>query len=195
MNLKRWAYLFGTTLLVGAGASFLTGLYLQITDPHLQIFDLPLILFNIGIGLMFSVLSQMGFFAYLTLNYIAKGIITKKILWTTSQWIIIIIVFIDLIYLRYTYFVENNQGIIGYSILPVALLTLAVLLSIWKSKLTNSTAFTPTVFFLFAVTAIEVIPALRENAVSTTLLMIVPVFCCNVWQILKLHTLLQTQKS
>lgn len=195
MNLKKWAYLFGTTLLVGAGASFIIGLYLQITDPQLQIFDLPLILFNIGIGLMFSVLSQMGFFAYLTLNYIARGIITKKVLWSTTQWIIIIVVFIDLIYLRYTNFVENNQGIIGYSVLPVVLLGLSVLLAIWKSKLTNSSAFTPTVFFLFAITAIEVIPALRENAVSTTLLMIVPVFCCNVWQILKLHTLLQPQKS
>lgn len=195
MNLKKWAYLFGTTLLVGAGASFIIGLYLQITDPQLQIFDLPLILFNIGIGLMFSVLSQMGFFAYLTLNYIARGIITKKVLWSTTQWIIIIVVFIDLIYLRYTNFVENNQGIVGYSILPVVLLGLSVLLAIWKSKLTNSSAFTPTVFFLFAITAIEVIPALRENAVSTTLLMIVPVFCCNVWQILKLHTLLQPQKS
>lgn len=195
VNIRKWFYLFWTTLAVGAGASLLTFFYLQLTDPELKLLDPSLLIFNFGIGLMFSVLSQMGFFAYLTLNFIAKGIFPRKIYWTTIQWIIVVIVFFDLIYLRYSNFTENNQGILGYSILPVVLLILSILIAIWKSKLTNATAFTPTVFFLFVVTSIELIPALRENSVDTTLLMVVPLFCCNVWQILKLHTILQDKNS
>lgn len=195
MNLRKWFYLFWTTLFVGAAASLITGLYLQAVDTQLQVFDLPLLIFNIGIGLMFSVLSQMGFFAYLTLNYIAKGILSKRYIWSTLQWILIIIVFFDLIYLRYTNFEENNQGILGYSILPVVLFTISVLAAVWKSKLTNITAFTPTLFFLFVVTTLEMVPALRENSADTTILMAIPLFCCNAWQILKLHSILKQESQ
>lgn len=195
MNLKKWIYLFGTTLLIGAIASLLTGLFIQLTDDNLKVWDLPLIIFNFGMGLMFSVLSQMGFFAYLTVNYIAKGIISRKLLWSVTQWIIIVIVFFDLIYLRFTNFEENNQGVLGYSILPIALLCISAFFAVIKSQLTNNTAFTPTVFFLFAVTTLEIVPALRENAADTTMIMLIPIFCCNVWQILKLHSLTQKDKK
>jgi KinB signaling pathway activation protein len=194
LNLRKWLYLFWTTLLIGAAASFITGLYMQITDPQLQLFDLPVILFNIGIGLMYSVFSQMGFFAYLTVNYIAKGIITRKFIWTTLQWILIIIVFFDLIYLRYTNFAVN-EGIAEYFILPVLLFVFSLSAALWKSNLTNSSAFTPTLFFLFVVTALELVPAIRINKPDTILLMLVPLFCCNTWQILKLHTLLNSPKN
>ncbi|EBK2060214.1 KinB signaling pathway activation protein, partial [Salmonella enterica subsp. enterica serovar Typhi] len=76
MNLKKWLYLFGTTLAVGAAGSLIVGLLLQWTDT-LQYKGVTDILVNVGIllgvGIMVSVYSQMGFFAYLMINYMGNG--------------------------------------------------------------------------------------------------------------------------
>lgn len=182
-------------MLVGGFSSLATGLYFQMTDQALKIFDPTLILFNFFIGFMFSALSQMGFFAYLIVNYMAKGMIRRKPIWTTLQWILIIVVFVDLIVLRVVFFDTNNQGVAAYSVLPIVLLIVSVLVSIWKSKLTNVSAFTPTLFFLYVVTSLELVPALRLNQFESTMIMVVPLFLCNTWQILKLHTLVKPDEE
>ncbi|NDI37028.1 KinB-signaling pathway activation protein [Chengkuizengella sediminis] len=189
MNLKKYTYLFFTTLFIGAVTSLLTGLIL---DPTLDIKVIFLIFLS---GLMFSVLSQMGFFAYMMLNYIAKGMITKKGMWEIIQWILIVITFLDVIILRYSFFEENNAGILGYSILPVLMLVAALFIAWLKSKATNFHAFTPTVFFIFVVTIIEAVPSLRENNVHSTFIMVVPLLCCNIWQIMKLHKLVGKKQN
>lgn len=197
MTLKKWGYLFRTSMLIGAVVSILTGFYILMTDPSMQDVarswqDLIVyIAYNGGIGLLYSAFSQMGFFAYLTVNYLAKSVIRQSIYWATIQWIFVIIVFFDVIYLRYTRFEEANAGILGYSLLPIVLFVIAIVVGIWKSKETNASAFTPTVFFIFAVTILESVPALQKNLPSTTLLAVVPIVCCNIWQIMKLHGLLK----
>ncbi|NBI30388.1 KinB signaling pathway activation protein [Chengkuizengella sp. YPA3-1-1] len=189
MNLKNYTYLFFTTLLVGAVSALLTGLVL---DPTLDIKVISLIFLS---GLMFSVLSQMGFFAYMMLNYIAKGMITKKGMWEIIQWILIVITFLDVIILRYSFFEENNAGILAYSILPVLLLIASLFIAWVKSKATNFHAFTPTVFFIFVVTMIEAVPSLRDNNEYSTIVMVVPLLCCNIWQIMKLHKLVGKKQN
>lgn len=194
MSLKKWFYLFGTTLLIGGVASLITGLYLQFTDEALKLWDPSLLIFNFGIGLLFSVLSQMGFFAYLTLNYIARAMIKRRLIWMTIQWILIIVTFVDLIVLRVVFY-EDSAGTGSYSVLPIALMVLSIVIALQKAKLTNSSAFTPALFFLFVVTSIEIIPALRMNNTDSTLIMLIPVYVCNIWQILKLHSLVAPPKE
>lgn len=199
MTLKKWGYLFRTTLLVGAIASLVTGFFLLAIDTEIWAKEGPktmdiifFIVFNAGIGFLYSVFAQMGFFAYLTLNYIARSIIKRKLIWQTVQWILIVIVFFDVIYLRHVYY---DAGILAYSVLPVVIFLIAIIVASMKSKQTNKTAFTPTVFFVFAITILEVVPALKQNLATTTMLAIIPVLCCNVWQIMKLHTILDQQKE
>lgn len=199
MTLKKWGYLFRSTLLIGAIASLATGFFLLMFDTEIWTKEGPrtmdiifFIVFNAGIGFLYSVFAQMGFFAYLTLNYIARSIIKRKLIWQTTQWILIVIVFFDVIYLRHINF---DAGILAYSVLPIVIFIIAILVALLKSKQTNPTAFTPTVFFIFAITILEVVPALKQNLATTTLLAIIPVLCCNVWQIMKLHTILETEKE
>jgi KinB signaling pathway activation protein len=171
---------------VGAISALAAGIFLQITDKQMT-FDTALLLFNIGTGMMFSVLSQMGFFAYLTLNYIVRGTFLKKRLWTVLQWILLAVAFVDAIYLRYVLFAEDGAGLLDYAVLPLILLAAAFAVSYCKVKMTNASAFTPTMFFMFVFTLIEAVPALRLNNPSSTVLMVFPLAACNAWQILLLH--------
>ncbi len=136
---------------------------------------------------MFSVLSQMGFFAYLTLNYIALSIFRQPALWKTLQVIVILVVIFDLIYLPYS--AEEASPLWTYVLLTVLLVGLSALMANWKVRMTNRTAWIPTMFFLVAATALEAVPALQENNWNGIVTMMIPLFACNAWQILKLHTL------
>ncbi|MFS1514639.1 KinB-signaling pathway activation protein [Chengkuizengella sp. SCS-71B] len=189
MNIRNYTYLFFTTLFIGAVTAILTQLVLQPT------LDIKVISLYLLIGLMFSVLSQMGFFAYMMLNYIAKGMISKRGMWEIIQWILIVVTFLDVIILRYIFFEENNAGILAYSILPILMLIAALFIAWLKSKATNFHAFTPTVFFIFVVTLIEAVPSLRENNEYSTIVMVVPLLCCNIWQIMKLHKLVGKKQN
>lgn len=188
MNIRKWLYLFCTSLLIGAVASIVVGIYFQATDPELSLSDPTLYIFNAGVGFTFSALSQMGFFAYLTLQYIARAMIRRKMIWTTLQWIIIVIAFVDLIILRTT-FLSGHEDMLQYTIFPLALFICALIVAIWKKELTNSSAFTPTLFFMFVATALECVPALQEQNAASTITMAIPLVLCNAWQILNLHRL------
>jgi KinB signaling pathway activation protein len=187
--------MLASTLGIGILASLVFGLVVQISDPELAVLDFYVILFHIFSGILYSVLSQLGFFAYMTLNYIALDMMRRKILWVYVQWFCVILSFAYLVGIRYFFFEENNQGLLTYTILPVLLLAAAIAVALYKSKLTNSTAFTPTLFFMFVVTVLESVPALRQNASWSTLGMVIPLFACNAWQILNLHKYVKSTKS
>ncbi|MFD2615177.1 KinB-signaling pathway activation protein [Paenibacillus gansuensis] len=196
MNLKKWFYLFWTTLAVGAVSGVATGLFLQLTDQEFGFLEVSEVGFNVLTmllgGLMFSAISQMGFFAYLTLNYIGKGMFRSY--WNLVQLGIIIITLFELGYLRYIY-AEDNAPLVSFFVLPVVLGAGAVLVALWKVRMTNSAAFVPTLLWMAAGTVLVSIPGLQQNNYATTLFITVPVFCCNAWQILKLHSILKDKKS
>lgn len=179
--------MFGTTCVIGMLASSAFGLFVQIFDPELKVTDLSLIFFNIYTGVLYSVLCQLGFFAYMTLNYIALDIFRRKTIWIYVQWICIVLAFGYLVGIRTLFFTENNRGVLAYSVLPAVLFAASWVVAWYKTKLTNRTAFTPTLFFMFVVTSIEAVPALRQNDPLATLGMAIPLFACNAWLILNLH--------
>lgn len=51
------------------------------------------------------------------------------------------------------------------------------------------------VFFMIVVTALEALPAIREDDAASTIFMIIPLLACNAWQILILQKVLQTSKE
>lgn len=196
VTLRKWFYLFWTTLVIGAVAALIIGFILQSNDQKLSVLNGNEIGFNmitmlLG-GAMISVLSQMGFFSYLIVRFIVMGMIRAKWITDTLQLICILIALVDLVFLRH---VDTQEGWLSYMLLPLILLIVAFTTSWWKVKLTNRNGFIPTLFFMTAVTAIEAVPALRINSAASTLFMMIPLLACNAWQILILSKVLKTNKE
>jgi KinB signaling pathway activation protein len=143
------------------------------------------------VGLMFSVISQMGFFAYLMIHRIGLGVFKGPRLWNWVQIVLILFVFFDLVYFRYIVFAEPGMTWTDYLPLPSVLLVIAIIVAWLKARMTNFTAFIPTVFFIYVVTTVEIVPALTQNDAAWVTLMFVTVLVCNVWQVLILHRLLE----
>jgi KinB signaling pathway activation protein len=143
-----------------------------------------------GVGLMYSVFAQMGFFAYLMLNYIALSIFRRMELWKVLQVILTVIVLIDLVALPLIQFSHPKAWYI-YATVPALLLVGAWVVGYFKVKATNASAWIPTLFFMIVVTSIEAVPAFKIDHVKDIVQMLIPLFACNAWQILKLHQLVR----
>lgn len=190
MTLRKWLYLFFTTLGIGGGVAVITGLAMD-----WQLFTgagIPNLLVGIAgnfwVGLMYSAVSQMGFFAFLTLNQFGIGIFRRKETWNVVLMGLILFVFFDFVYLRYQVFGQAGNWL-PFVWLPSLLLAFSVVVAYLKMKETNRSAFIPAVFFMFAVTIIEWFPALRENNVKSMIFMLLPLLACNSWQLMILHRL------
>jgi KinB signaling pathway activation protein len=195
MNIKKWVYLFYTTLLIGGMVGVFTGVIIE-REQMISILSegnylelLFSILWLFGMSLIFSLVSQMGFFAYLTVHRFGLGIFRSVSLWNAVQWVLIAIVFFDLIWLRYVNFAEANESIIPYVLVASFLLVVGLIVAYVKSKETNKSAFVPTLFFIVVVTTLEWFPGLRENDAKYLWLMLLPLLACNIWQVLILHRL------
>ncbi|MEW9702603.1 KinB-signaling pathway activation protein [Paenibacillus sp. SI8] len=198
MTLRKWFHLFWTTLAFGMVVSIAIGLILQYSDREFSVMGLSAVGFNVvnmllG-GATISVLSQMGFFAYLIVRFIVMGIIRSKTVWDLLQLTIVIVVLFDLVYLRSTN-VDGTSAIVNHLALPIILVVIAMAVAYWKMKMTNRNAFIPTLFFMTAVTALEAVPALKLDNSASSLFMLAPLLVCNAWQILILHKILENKKS
>jgi len=196
LNLKKWFYLFTTTFLIGGVSATLMGIILErgtLWNSGIANILIGLV-WNFGLGATFSIVSQMGFFAYLTIHNVGVGIFKR--IWTYIQVLLIIITFVDLIYLRYSVFgKEAGDSLWGYIIFPVLILLYSCLIAYFKVKQTNIRGAIPTVFVLFVVTVIEWIPALKQNNFSGMIYMLVPLLLCNTWQIMQLHRLTESKNG
>jgi len=187
---RKWVRLFLTTLLWGGLSGVLVSFFAK-SDTYakaLQPFSISevfgLIFMFLGLGFIFSVISQMGFFAYLTVNQFGRGIFRG--IWPLVQVVLIAFTLFDLVYFRYK---EANGDIALWTffIVPLALLIYGVAVSYVKVKETNQKAFIPALFFMVVITTVEWVPALRANDPGWMMLMLVPLLTCNTYQLLLLH--------
>lgn len=194
MTFRKWLYLFFTSLLIGGMVALVTGLIMQGMDREYALLGITgFDIFNtVVVGLTLSAFSQMGFFSYMMVNYIAIDIIRKKYWWNMIQLAMVIIALFETAYLRYLNFGEGRT-FIQFTDVPLLLLAAGLLVAYWKVSMTNRTAFIPTLFFMIVATAIEAVPALRLDNPASTFFMLIPLIACNAWQILILHKLLKTK--
>ncbi|ELK47869.1 KinB-signaling pathway activation protein [Halobacillus sp. ACCC02827] len=192
MNSRKWVRLFFTTLMIGGGLTLLLSFlikresYAEVLQPF-QLFELfGLLLFFSGLGFIFSVISQMGFFAYLTVNQFGKGFFRS--LWVPAQVFLIAFTLFDLVYFRYQGS-DSGDSIWFYIGTAAGLFTAGAIIAYIKAKETNRTAFIPGLFFMVVVTSIEWVPALNAGGKDYIWLMIFPLFVCNAYQLLLLHRL------
>ncbi|TFB14668.1 KinB-signaling pathway activation protein [Filobacillus milosensis] len=190
MTVRKWLKFFFTCLIIGALTTVITSFFVQ-PDAYTPFLD-PINLWEligalfwfIGWGLVYSVISQMGFFAYLTLHQFGRGFFGY--FWKHAQILIILIVLFDLVYLRYTRADEPNS-ILSYIIIAAALTIYSYIIAKIKAKETHPRAFLPALFFMIVVTTLEWIPALNVGEAEWIGLMIVPLLACNTYQLLTLH--------
>ncbi|WP_035512904.1 KinB-signaling pathway activation protein [Halalkalibacillus halophilus] len=186
MTIRAWLKFFTTLLFIGAVTTVVTSFFVQpdAYEPYLnpinwwEIFG-ALVWFT-ALGLVYSVISQMGFFAYLTVHQFGKGFFGY--FWKHAQIILIVFVLFELVYLRY-----SGGNIIPYLVVALVILVYGLGVAYVKAQETHQRAFLPAVFFMVVVTVVEWIPALQTGANEWIMLMIVPLLACNTYQLLKLH--------
>ncbi len=91
VNSRKWVRLFLTTLFLGGISTVIIGFVLEWDryNEFFQNFDVGEILavsfWLMGVGFIFSVISQMGFFAYLTIHRFGLGMFRSSSLWNAVQ--------------------------------------------------------------------------------------------------------------
>ena len=199
MNSRNVVRLFMTTLLVGGLSGGIAGMIIRWSEVqnYLTTFDLvstfSSFFWLFGVGLIFSVISQAGFFAYLTIHRFGLGIF--KSLWNSVQILFILFVLFDLIYLRYTNF-ESGEELAPYIFPAVYVIIIGVLVAYVKAKRTSKKTFIPALFFMVVATILEWTPVLRGNDESWLYFMLIPLLACNAYQLLMLNKFIeQSQKE
>nr|WP_253957853.1 KinB-signaling pathway activation protein [Metabacillus halosaccharovorans] len=201
VNSRNWVRLFLSTLLVGGLTTGIIGFLLKWAEYkdlflNFDIIEILSVLFWLfGVGLIFSVISQMGFFAYLTVHRFGLGIFKSVSLWNFAQIILILFVLFDLAYFRFQLFANEGDTYISYIFLALYVLIVGLIVAFLKRKDTNKGAFVPALFFMVVVTVIEWFPALRVNQEDWLLLMLIPLQVCNAYQLIMLPRFTQTKKS
>ncbi|MFF2484104.1 KinB-signaling pathway activation protein [Paenibacillus sp. NPDC058071] len=196
MTIRKWFFLFWSCMAVGAVVTAVSGSIMRLTDSEFAVMGLEAAGFNalmmLMVGLMIGAFSQMGFFAYLTLNYIALSVFRKSYLWNALQGYTTLFAVGGLGYLLY----EQRTNNWFFWVLPLVLALGSIGIAYLKIKQTNRSAFIPTLFLMFFITFIEAWPALQgETNISAIIFMMIPLFACNAYQILMLPRLLQNAKT
>ncbi len=192
LSIRKWYHLFWTTLLIGAATAVLAGLLLQVVNGGIEFKSTadkliyPLIL--LGYGMLVSVYAQLGFFAYLILNYMGIGVFPRKA-WQYIQLVLAVLALLELAFLRT--FVGGDRNGVSDLILGIGILLTALIVSYFKVRSTNTTAAVPTFFFMTAITIVETVGVLQIGVDSATVFIVVPLIACNAFQILRLHRILK----
>lgn len=192
---RNWVKLFFNTLFVGGITTAIVGFIVRWDEfqPYFTEFKLidilSTLIWLIVMGFLFSVISQMGFFAYLTVHRFGLGIFKTASLWNAVQIVLILFALFDLVYLRYENFADPKDAILPYFGPAILLLVVGLIVAWFKVKQTNRDAFIPALFFMIVVTLIEWVPVLRVNETSWLYLMMFALMACNAYQLLILQKL------
>ena len=193
MSLRKWAKLFGTSIAIGGIVSLVVGVVMAYLDPDFAIpkaddwiYNLFTFLFS---GLTLGAFAHMGFFAYLTLNYIALSIFKKPYLWVALQGFATLFALVEVVINLY----DTSLPASTYWLLPALLVLASAAVSWRKARETTKSAWVPSLFFLIVVTVLEGNPAFRSGSISSLIYMLLPLFACNTYQILQLHRILEAK--
>lgn len=201
MNSRKVVYLFFSTLFIGATSGVIVGLFLDLENYWQGLMSgdvvdfILVVVWLFGIGAMWTLISQMGFFAYLTVHRFSLGLFKTAKNWNMIQVILIAFIVQGLVYYRYTSFATEDQTVVGYILIPFFLLIYGLVIAYIKSKQTNFGAYIPALFFIVVVTTLEWLPALRVNDPKWLWVYFTPLIVANTWQLLVLHRLISQKNS
>lgn len=194
MNSRKLVHMFFKTLFIGGIVGFITSIfvnwqqYIQFLSPFEGIELLGVILFFVGYALVFTVVSQTGFFAYLFIHRFGEGFF--KSFWPIVQILLVLLALFDMVYF-------SSKDIPLWFKFTYAGLILVTALIVAKVKVnkTNATAFIPSVFLMVVVIALEISLVLRAGDVQFIILMVVTVLTATAYQLLVLHEVTAVDKE
>ena len=198
MNSRKLVNFLFKTFIIGGIAGLLISFIIKPEDyaTYLSPFDfmevVGLLLFFVGLGLTFSVVSMTGFFAYLFIH--RMGLNLFRSFWPTVQVLLIAFVLFDLVYFPY----QGSNGEIAiywYILMAAALLLVGWIVAKIKAKETNKHAFIPALFFMIVISTVEWVPGLQVEGTDYAWLMIVPLLACNTYQLLTLHRITKADET
>ncbi|OZI13192.1 KinB-signaling pathway activation protein [Bacillaceae bacterium SAS-127] len=190
MTIRNWVRFFVHTLMLGGAAAGIIGLFIRWDElsPLMAQGDwkdvFSITTWHVAVGFTFSVISQMGFFAYLTVHQFGAGMFRS--FWNSVQVLLIALVLFDLVYFRFQAFGDQGESLWSYLILAGFLLVVGVGTAIVKAKLTNKSVFISALFFMIVLTVLEWLPVLQVNDKKWLYIMLLTLLPCNAFQLLAL---------
>jgi KinB signaling pathway activation protein len=190
VTIRNWIRLFFSTLMVGGVVTGTAGLILRWDEfsPWFMDFDLgrilSVLLWLIVVGFTFSVISQMGFFAYLTIHQFGLGMFRS--FWNTVQVVVILLVLFDLIYFRFDGFTVDGEIRYSYIFLFLLIVLSGLAVAFLKNRQSVQNTFISAVFFMVVVTVLEWLPVLQAKESKWLYLMLFALVACNAYQLLAL---------
>lgn len=190
---RNWVKLFLSTLAIGGITTGIIGFALKWSEyqslfTQFKIIEiLSILLWLVGVGFIFSIISQAGFFAYLTVHRF--GLMLFRSIWNKVQIVIILFVLFDLVYFPYQLFDKSPDSIMSLIAIAALLAVVSGVIAYIKMKQTNKGAFVPAMFFMTVITTLEWTPALRTDEYGWIFLMLFPLLVCNAYQLLILPKL------
>jgi len=140
----------------------------------------------------------MGFWAYLTLNFIARVTLPKRV-WRWAQGLVVLLVLYDMLWSRYHLDLARNPihhtAFITYFVQGAWPFVVALCAAAVKRRLSGIGSFLPTVFYLYVFTVVDWLLVLRAHSdglVNQTGIIMV---ACNVYMILVFGKLLSPQSN
>ena len=187
LNSRKLVQMFFKTLFIGGIIGLVTSFFVMSAEyaaylNPLEFKDLlGVTLFFLGYALVFTVVSQTGFFAYLFINQYGGALF--KALWPTVQLLLVILVVASLIYVPPKEFISLST----YILLTLIIVIAGAAVAFVKFKQTNFTALIPALFLMIVMTVLEWTPVLRGGDFQYMLLVLPTLIGANAYQLIALH--------
>lgn len=178
--------MFFHTLWIGGLAGLLTSFIIKGNEylPHLSPFQgkdlLGVFLFFLGYGLVFTVVAQTGFFAYLFVHRYGESIF--RTFWPTVQIVVVAFVLFDIVYLT-----SKELPFLFRLGLMLFILISGLIVAFFKVRQTNKSAFIPALFLMIVIVTLELSLVLRAADADFIILMVVPVVVATAYQLFALY--------
>lgn len=192
VTIRSWIRFFINTLLVGGITTGIVGIIVRwnelvtLLDGQDIVEVISVVVWMIGVGMTFSVISQMGYLAYLTIHQFGMGIFRSPKLWNAVQLVLVAFVLFDLVYFRYRAFAEEGESLLPYIGLAAFILIAGLVVALLKAKQSSMSAFPAALFFMVVVTTLEWLPVLRSNETYWLITIMFTLLATNAYQILAL---------
>ncbi|MFC5558125.1 KinB-signaling pathway activation protein [Ureibacillus thermophilus] len=196
MTIRNWFKFFLMCMLIGGVVTGVAGIIIRwnffseyLSNGEIGEF-IAAFLWMIMLGFTMSVISQAGFFAYLTIHQIGVGVFRTLTLWNWVQVLLMIVVVGDLIIFRFAPAAENAKDWLFYIGLLILLIFGAIATAIKKVQLTGKKhILISAMFFMIVITSLEwIIPLMgRQGNIDTYVaLLLFPLVAVNAYQLLAL---------
>jgi KinB signaling pathway activation protein len=185
MRLNQFIFLIASTVILGAVVGILvsfSGLWIHV----------PWFL-GLITGAFLATTSLMGFWAYLTLNFIA-GITLPRRVWRWAQFLILAMVVYDMLWWRYHINVAkhpvHHYPFSLFLIQGIWPLVIALIAAIFKYRISGKGSYLPTVFYLYVFTVVDWLLVIKAHAGPVVNATGIIMMACNVYMILIFRKLL-----